>query len=66
MTTQTQATTDLLFPEATPLFGEVPAKLKKAWDAYGAKLAVAAASLCLSLILANGVIASMTSAGTLA
>jgi hypothetical protein len=64
MTIQTQ-TTDLLFPEATPLFGDLPAKLKKAWVAYGARLAIAAISLCLSLEMANGVIASITSAGTL-
>ena len=59
-------TRDLLFPEATPLFGDMPAKLKKAWDAYGAKLAVAAMSLSMALIMTNGVIASITSAGTLA
>ena len=59
------ANADLLFPEAQPLFGDVTAKLRDAWARYGARLMIAAASLCLALVEAYGVTAGITSAGTL-
>jgi uncharacterized tellurite resistance protein B-like protein len=64
MTTQT-ATSDLLFPEATPLFGDLTAKLEKGWKAYGLRLAIAAISLCLSLMMADGVVLSLTGSSSL-
>jgi len=67
MTTETLTSrTDLLFPEAQPLFGDFGARLRKGWARYGARFMIAAASLCLALVEAYGVTAGITGAGTLA
>jgi hypothetical protein len=65
MTTIPTAATDLLFPEATPLFGDLTAKIEAGWKAQGLRLAIAAISLCLSLMMADGIVLSLTGAGSL-